>query len=113
MGLTPTNSAAIWSWTDTLPKPSVLLVDRGYGSDNLRKTVAVWNAVPIAPMPDSRKLRSAVDRRRQALRNLGEQRSIKPKTARRPANRYAKTIVVFLGFIGIRSIRPWLHHLSP
>ena len=98
---------------ETLPEPSVLLVDHGYGSDNVRKTMEEWNAVTIVPMPESRKLRSGFARPRQTLRNLGERRSMKPKTVCHPANRYAKTVVVFPGLIGIRSIRPRLRHLSP
>ena len=48
---------------DNLPEPSVLLADRGYDSDNIRKTMEVRDVVPVIPMRKTRKLRVAVDRR--------------------------------------------------
>lgn len=35
---------------DNLPEPSVLLADRGYDSDNIRKTMEVRDVVPVIPM---------------------------------------------------------------
>ena len=49
---------------DNLPEPSVLLADRGYDSDNVRKTMEARNVVPVIPMRKTRKLRVAVDRDR-------------------------------------------------
>ena len=46
---------------DNLPEPSVLLADRGYDSDNIRKTMEVRDVVPVIPMRKTRKLRVAVD----------------------------------------------------
>ena len=57
---------------DNLPEPSVLLADRGYDSDNIRKTMEVRDVVPVIPMRKTRKLRVAVDRRLYRLRNLVE-----------------------------------------
>ncbi len=57
---------------DNLPEPSVLLADRGYNSDNIRKTMEVRDVVPVIPMRKTRKLRVAVDRRLYRLRNLVE-----------------------------------------
>ena len=57
---------------DNLPEPSVLLADRGYDSDNVRKTMEARNVVPVIPMRKSRKLRVAVDRTPYKLRNLVE-----------------------------------------
>lgn len=34
---------------DNLPKPAALLVDRGYDSDNVRKTMEARNIVPVIP----------------------------------------------------------------
>ena len=45
---------------DNLPEPCVLLADRGYDSNNVRKTMEARNVVPVIPMRKSRKLRLAV-----------------------------------------------------
>lgn len=47
---------------DNLPEPCVLLADRGYDSDKVRKTMEARNVVPVIPMRKSRKLRVVVDR---------------------------------------------------
>ena len=97
---------------DNLPEPAVLLADRGYGSDNVRKTMEARNVVPIIPMRKSRKLRVAVDRTLYRRRNLVERCFNKLKNARRVATRYDKTAESFLAFIDITSIRLWVRHLS-
>lgn len=43
---------------DNLPKPSVLLADRGYDADSIRTTMAARNVVPVIPMRKSRKKRT-------------------------------------------------------
>lgn len=95
-----------------MPEPAVLLADRGYGSDNVRKTMEARNVVPIIPMRKSRKLRVAVDRTLYRRRNLVERCFNKLKNARRVATRYDKTAESFLAFIDITSIRLWVRHLS-
>ena len=55
---------------DNLPEPSVLLADRGYDSDNVRKTMEARDVLPVIPMRKNRKLRVAVDRVLYRLRNL-------------------------------------------
>ena len=97
---------------DNLPEPAVLLADRGYDSDKVRKTMEARNVVPVIPMRKSRKLRVAVDRTLYRLRNLVERCFNKLKNARRVATRSDKTAESFLGFIDITSIRLWLRHLS-
>ena len=97
---------------DNLPKPSVLLADRGYDSDSIRKTMDKRGALPVIPMRKSRKMRVGVDRSLYRLRNLVERCFNKLKNARRVATRYDKTAESFLGFIDITSIRLWVRHLS-
>jgi transposase len=97
---------------DNLPTPSVLLADRGYDADSIRKTMDKRNALPVIPMRKSRKRRVGVDRSVYRLRNLVERCFNKLKNARRVATRYDKTAESFLGFIDITSIRLWLRHLS-
>jgi transposase len=72
---------------NNLPEPSVLLADRGYDSDNVRKTMEARNVVPVIPMRKTRKLRVAVDRKLYILRNLVERCFNKLKNARRVAAR--------------------------
>ena len=57
---------------DNLPEPCILLADRGYDSDKVRKTMEARSILPVVPMRKSRRLRVAVDRRLYRLRNLVE-----------------------------------------
>ena len=97
---------------DNLPEPCVLLADRGYDSDKVRKIMEARSILPVVPMRKSRRRRVAVDRRLYRLRNLVERCFNKLKNARRVATRYDKTAESFLGFIDITSIRLWLRYLS-
>ena len=96
---------------ENLPAPSVLLADRGYDADSIRKSMDKRNVLPVIPMRESRKKRG-VDRALYRLRNLVERCFNKLKNARRVATRYDKTAESFLGFIDITLIRLWLRHLS-
>ncbi|MBB1493401.1 IS5 family transposase [Paracoccus sp. MC1854] len=98
--------------SDNLPEPSVLLADRGYDSDNVRKTMEARDVLPVIPMRKNRKLRVVVDRALYRLRNLVERCFNKLKNARRVATRYDKTAESYLAFIDVTSIRLWLRHLS-
>ena len=97
---------------DNLRAPAVLIADRGYDSDKVRKTMEARNVVPVIPMRKSRRLRVAVDRALYGLRNLVEQCFNKLKNARRVATCYDKIAESYLGFVDITSIRPWIRHLS-
>lgn len=97
---------------ENLPALSVLLADRGYGADSIRKSMDKRNVLPVIPMRKSRKKRVGVDRALYRLRNLVERCFNKLKNARRVATRYDKTAESFLAFIDITSIRLWLRHLS-
>lgn len=92
------------------PEPSVPLLDRDYGFENVRKTVEVQNVVPIAAMRQTDKPHSAVDRRLQVPRNLGRRYANRPMRTRRLTSRCAKTVVVIAGFVGIELIRLRLRH---
>ena len=97
---------------DNLPAPAVLIAERGYDSDKVRKTMEARNVVPVIPMRKSRRLRVVVDRALYRLRNLVERCFNKLKNARRVATRYDKTAESYLGFVDITSIRLWIRHLS-
>jgi transposase len=97
---------------DNLPCPRVLLADRGYDADRIRKTMDARDVLTQIPMRKSRKMRVGVDHSLYRLRNLVERCFNKLKNARRVATRYDKTAESFLGFIDITSIRLWFRHLS-
>jgi len=97
---------------DNLPEPSVLLADRGYDADSIRKNMAAQNVLTQIPMRKSSKMRVGVDHSLYSLRNLVERCFNKLKNARRVATRYDKTAESFLGFIDITSIRLWVRLLS-
>ena len=97
---------------DNLPKPSVLLADRGYDADHIRKSMENRDILSVIPMRKSRKIPVRVDRSLYRLRNLVERCFNKLKNARRVATRYDKTAESYLGFIDITSIRLWVRHLS-
>lgn len=40
----------------SLPRPSVLLADRGYDSDNVRQTMRARDVLPVIPMRKTSKL---------------------------------------------------------
>ncbi|ETX28646.1 transposase [Roseivivax isoporae LMG 25204] len=97
---------------DNLPVPSVLLADRGYDADGIRRTMEQRNALAVIPMRNSRKRRVGVDRSLYRLRNLVERCFNRLKNARRVATRYDETAASFLGSIDITSIRLSLRLLS-
>lgn len=98
--------------TDNLPVPSVMLADRGYDADSIRKEMEARDVLTQIPMRKSRKMRVGVDHALYAMRNLVERCFNKLKNARRVATRYDKTAESFLGFVDITSIRLWIRHLS-
>lgn len=97
---------------DNLPEPKVLLADRGYDADRIRKNMDEREILTQIPMRKTRKMRVGVDHTLYRLRNMVERCFNKLKNARRVATRYDKTSESFLGFIDITSIRLWLRHLS-
>lgn len=56
--------------TENLPKPSVLLADRGYYANTIRKIMHGRDVLPVIPMRKSRKKRVGIDRSLYRLRNL-------------------------------------------
>ena len=97
---------------DNLPEPSVLVADRGYDADSIRRKMEARDVLTQIPMRKSRKMRVGVDHSLYSWRNLLERCFNKLKNARRVATRYDKTAESFLGFIDITSIRLWLRLLS-
>lgn len=67
---------------DNLPRPSVLLADRGYDADKIRDGMEARNVLPVIPMRKSRKKRIGVDRSLYRLRNLVVSATLRPYAAR-------------------------------
>jgi transposase len=97
---------------DNLPEPKVLLADRGYDADRIRKTMRKRDIMTQIPMRKTRKMRVGVDHRLYRLRNMVDRCFNKLKNARRVATRYDKTAESYLGFVDLTSIRLWVRHLS-
>lgn len=97
---------------ENLPAPRVLLADRGYDADRIRKTMDERDILTQIPMRKSRKMRVGVDHGLYRLRNMVGRCFNKLKNARRVATRYDKTAESYLGFIDITSIRLWVRYLS-
>ena len=97
---------------DNLPEPSVLLADRGYDADRIRKMMTERDILPQIPIRKTRKMRVGVDCGLYRLRNFVERCFNKLKNAGRVATKYDKTAESYLGFIDITSIRLWIRHLS-
>ena len=93
---------------DNLPEPSVLLADRGYDSDNIRKSMDMRAVLPVIPMRKTRKLRVAVARTLYRLRNLVERCFNKLKHFRRIATRFDRRAVHFLGFLQLAAALLWM-----
>ena len=97
---------------ENLPRPVVLVADKGYDSDTIRENLAEQDILPVIPMRRNRKNIVAVDTMIYALRNLVERCFNRLKNARRIATRYDKTAASFLGFLDVVAIRLWFRHLS-
>ncbi len=85
--------------------PGVLLADRGYDSDAVRRDARDRGATPEIPTRRNRKARHSVDRRLYALRSRIERFINKLKNSRRVATRYDHTASSFLGFVLLGCVR--------
>ena len=93
---------------DSLAPGSILLADRAYDADKLRKAIANKGAFAnIPPMPQRRR-RSAFSPFLYRYRNLIERFFNKLKHFRAVATRYDKRDDNFLASIQLASIRIWL-----
>ncbi len=92
--------------------PGVLLADRGYDNDAIRRDAHDRGAAPEIPTKRNRKVQRSVDRRLYALRSRIERFINKLKNSRRVATRYDHLAGSFLGFVLLGSIRHWMRHLG-
>ena len=92
------------------PEPKVLIADKGYDADFVRKDVQQRGAAPIIPTKRNRTNQHPVDGFLYALRNEIERCFNRLKNARRLATRYDKTMLSYLGFVQIVAIRLWTRY---
>ncbi len=93
---------------DTLKTGNVLLADRAYDADALRKEITKRGAWPnIPPMPQ-RKQKPVFDKFLYRYRNMVERFFNKLKYFRAVSTRYDKRDDNFLASIQLASIRLWL-----
>jgi len=90
------------------PAPKVLLADKGYDADFIRKDMERRGGMAMIPTRRNRLIQLPVDAAIYALRNMVERCFNKLKNARRLATRYDKTADSYLGFVHIVSIRLWM-----
>ena len=91
------------------PAPKVLLADKGYDADFIRRDMERRGGIAMIPTKRNRLVQLPVDTAIYALRNMVERCFNKLKNARRLATRYDKTADSYLGFIHIVSIRLWMN----
>ena len=90
------------------PAPKVLLADKGYDADFIRKDMERRGGMAMIPTKRNRLIQLPVDAAIYALRNMVERCFNKLKNARRLATRYDKIADSYLGFVHIVSIRLWM-----
>jgi transposase len=90
------------------PAPKVLLADKGYDADFIRKDIAKRGGFAMIPTKRNRLVQIPVDSAIYALRNMIERCFNKLKNARRLATRYDKTAASYRGFINLVSMRLWM-----
>lgn len=88
--------------------PAIMLGDKGYDSDSLRRDLRDRGAVPEIPTKRNRHVRHSVSCPLYALRSRIECFINRIKNSRRVATRYDQTADSFLGFAALSSIRLWI-----
>lgn len=88
--------------------PGVLLADRGYDNDAIRRDARDRGATPEIPTRRNRSVQHSVYRRLYALRGRIECFINRLKNSRRVATRYDHTASSFLGFALLGCIRLWI-----
>jgi len=88
--------------------PGVLLGDKGYDSDAIRRDVRDRGGDPEIPTKRNRKSQNTVEAGIYALRARIECGINKLKNQRRIATRYDHTAASFLGFVLLGCLRTWI-----
>ncbi|WP_323688532.1 transposase [Rhizobium sp. AN83] len=92
-------------------KPRLVLADKGYDSDALRKELLIHGIKPVIPPRANRKDPPACDFKAYRDRNRIEQSLNRLKQFRRVATRYDKTRKSFAAFLVLAAAKIWLPYL--
>ena len=88
--------------------PGILLTDRGYDSDAIRRSIQDRGGQPEIPTKRNRRVQHSVRRPVYALRNRIERCVNRLKNCRRVVTRYDHTASSFLGFVQLAAIKLWI-----
>ena len=88
--------------------PGVMLMDKGYDSDPIRRDLRDRGTTPEIPTKCNRKVQHSVNKPLYKLRSRIECFIGHLKEQRRIATRYDKTSSSFLGFVLLGCIRLWI-----
>jgi transposase len=86
----------------------MVMGDKGYDSDALRKQLSKAGIEPVIPFRKCRKVHQKTDHERYKERNKVERFIGKLKENRRVATRYDKKASHFAGFVTLAAIKMWL-----
>lgn len=111
--LTPGQAAdcpAAASLLDRLATGTVVIADKAYDADWLRRSIEATGAVPNIPSKANRRWRACFSRVLYRERNRIERFFNRVKHCRRIATRYEKHAANFLALLKLAAVRLWLRH---
>lgn len=96
-----------------LAEGTILLADKAYDADWLRRDIEAAGAAPNIPSMRHRKRKACFSKRLYKLRNQVERFFNKIKHFRRVATRYEKQAANYLAMLKLAAVRIWLRWMSP
>jgi len=97
---------------DPLGPRTIVLADKAYDADRIRKLIQGQGAAPYIPPKRNRRQKPCFSKRLYRERNLIERFFSKLKHYRRVATRYDKLAANFLAMVQLASMRLWLRVMS-
>ena len=97
---------------DGLDPKSIVIADKGYDADRVRRCIRAQGAIPNIPNKSNRKKRYRWKKSIYRQRNLVERYFNKLKNFRRIATRCDKLGATFLAFVHFASVRIWLRSME-
>ncbi len=85
-------------------EPEVVIADKGYDANHLRKAVLKTKAEPVIPSKSNHRTQIAYDKALYKERNLIERFFNKLKQFRRVATRYDKLLANYRGFVILAAV---------
>ena len=97
---------------DGLEPHAIVIADKGYDADRVRKHIRAQGAIPNIPNKSNRKKRYRWKKSIYRERNQVERFFNKLKNFRRIATRYDKLGATFFAFVQLASVRIWLRSIE-